>query len=72
MTFEQLTSDAIEVSNYLRNRFGKEKIYLMAHSGGTIIGIEAAAKLHNFIKHILALDKLHNKQHLKKLLINIW
>lgn len=44
MTFEQLTSDAIEVSNYLRKRFGKEKIYLMAHSGGTIIGIQATAK----------------------------
>lgn len=44
MNFKQLTSDAIEVTNYLRNRFGKEKIYLMAHSGGTIIGIKAAAK----------------------------
>ena len=44
MTFEQLTTDAIEVSNYLRNRFGKEKIYLMAHSGGTLIAIQAAAQ----------------------------
>ena len=44
MTFEQLTSDAIEVTNYLRQRFGKEKIYLMAHSGGTPFAIKAAAK----------------------------
>lgn len=44
MTFDQLTSDCIELTNYLRNRFGKEKIYLMAHSGGTPIGIQAAAK----------------------------
>ncbi|MFH0756725.1 MAG: alpha/beta hydrolase [Bacteroidota bacterium] len=44
MTFEQLTSDAIEVTNYLRNRFSKEKIYLMAHSGGTPIAIQAVAK----------------------------
>jgi len=44
MTFEQLTSDAIEVTNYLRERFGKEKIYLMAHSGGTPFAIQAAAK----------------------------
>jgi len=45
MTFDQLTSDCIEVTNYLRNRFGREKIYLMAHSGGTPIGIQAAAKV---------------------------
>lgn len=44
MTFEQLTSDAIEVTNYLRERFGKEKIYLMAHSGGTPFAIKAVAK----------------------------
>ena len=36
MTLEQLASDAIEVTNYLRNRFKKEKIYIMAHSGGTV------------------------------------
>jgi pimeloyl-ACP methyl ester carboxylesterase len=44
MTFEQLIADAIEVSNYLRSRFGKDKIYLMAHSGGTPIGIQAVAR----------------------------
>ncbi len=44
MTFEQLTSDAIEVTNYLRKRFGKDKIYLMAHSGGTPIALRAIAK----------------------------
>lgn len=44
MSFEQLTSDAIEVSNYLRKRFGKDKIFIMAHSGGTPIAIQAAAK----------------------------
>jgi pimeloyl-ACP methyl ester carboxylesterase len=44
MTLEQYLSDTVEVTNYLRNRFGKEKIYLMGHSGGTFIGIQAAAK----------------------------
>ncbi|PKN88419.1 MAG: alpha/beta hydrolase [Chloroflexi bacterium HGW-Chloroflexi-8] len=44
MTLEQMISDTLEVTNYLRNRFGKEKIYLMGHSGGTFIGIQAAAK----------------------------
>jgi pimeloyl-ACP methyl ester carboxylesterase len=44
MNFEQLASDANEVTNYLRERFSKEKIYMIAHSGGTPFAIMAAAK----------------------------
>ena len=44
MTAEQFVSDTLEVTNYLRQRFGKEKIYLMAHSWGSYIGIQAAAR----------------------------
>ena len=44
ITQEQLISDTLEVTNYLRHRFGQEKIYLMGHSGGTFIGIQAAAR----------------------------
>jgi pimeloyl-ACP methyl ester carboxylesterase len=44
MNFEQFTSDAIEVTNYLRERFSKEKIYILAHSGGTPFAIMAAKK----------------------------
>lgn len=32
------------MTDYLRNRFSKQKIYLMAHSGGTFIGLQAAAR----------------------------
>lgn len=42
MTLKQLIADTKEVTNYLRKRFGKSKIYLMGHSGGTFIGIQAA------------------------------
>ncbi len=41
---EQLISDILALTEYLRNRFGQEKIYLMGHSGGTFIGIQAAAR----------------------------
>jgi pimeloyl-ACP methyl ester carboxylesterase len=44
MNFDQLAKDAIEVSNYLCKRFGKSKIYLMAHSGGSPFAIMAAAR----------------------------
>jgi pimeloyl-ACP methyl ester carboxylesterase len=41
---EQMISDTLAVTNYLRQRFGKEKIYLMGHSGGSFFGIQAAAR----------------------------
>jgi pimeloyl-ACP methyl ester carboxylesterase len=44
MTLEQMISDTKEVTNWLRKRFGKKKIYLMGHSGGTFIGIQVAAQ----------------------------
>lgn len=44
MTLEQMILDTVEVTKYLQKRFGKEKIYLMGHSGGTFIGIQAAAR----------------------------
>lgn len=44
ITIEQIISDAIEVTNYLRQRFGKEKIFLMGHSWGSLAGIRIAVK----------------------------
>ena len=44
MTLEQMISDTKEVTKYLCKRFGKEKIYLMGHSGGTFIGIHMASE----------------------------
>lgn len=44
MTAEQIVADTLAVTNYLRKRFGKAKIYLMAHSGGTFFGIQAVAQ----------------------------
>jgi pimeloyl-ACP methyl ester carboxylesterase len=39
---EQLIADTLEVTRYLQERFQTEKIYLMGHSGGTFIGLQAA------------------------------
>lgn len=44
MTVEQFISDTLEMTNYLRHRFAKEKIYLMGHSGGTFIGLHTVAR----------------------------
>jgi pimeloyl-ACP methyl ester carboxylesterase len=44
ITLEQMISDTKEVTNYLRKRFGQDKIYLMGRSGGTFIGMHAAVQ----------------------------
>jgi len=41
-TIDQLVSDTVEVTNYLRERFGKEKIYLVGQSWGSTLGVLAA------------------------------
>lgn len=41
---DQMISDTKEVTNYLMNRFGKDKVFLMGRSGGSFIGIQTAAK----------------------------
>ena len=42
ITIEQLASDAHEVAEYLKSKYKKEKIYLMAHSSGTNLGLYLA------------------------------
>jgi pimeloyl-ACP methyl ester carboxylesterase len=44
MNVKQFISDTLAITNYLRDRFDKDKIYLMGHSGGTFIGIQAVAQ----------------------------
>ncbi len=39
MTLEQFTKDAHELTQYLTKKFKQEKIYLMGHSWGTMLGM---------------------------------
>jgi proline iminopeptidase len=41
LTLDRAVSDAIEVTNYLRQRFGQDKIYVVGNSWGTILGVLA-------------------------------
>ncbi len=42
MTLEQMISDTRELSEYLAERFNKEKIYVMGHSWGSFLGMLTA------------------------------
>jgi len=44
MTVEQHIADTLEVARYLCRRFGVEKVHLMAHSWGSFVGLQAAAR----------------------------
>jgi pimeloyl-ACP methyl ester carboxylesterase len=43
MTMDQMIMDTIEVADYLRDRFGQDKILLLGHSWGSYLGIQVAA-----------------------------
>ncbi|WP_226679198.1 alpha/beta fold hydrolase [Mesobacillus jeotgali] len=53
MTFDQLVSDAAELTDFLRETFHQEKIFLAAHSFGTLIGMyllkKHPGKFHSYV-----------------------
>jgi pimeloyl-ACP methyl ester carboxylesterase len=61
MTAEQFIADTIEVTRYLLNRFGKEKIYLMGHSWGSTIGIQAAAQAPELHHAYIGMGQISNQ-----------
>ena len=39
MTRAQYVADGLELTGYLRQRFGQDKIFLVGHSCGTFLGV---------------------------------
>jgi len=44
MTFDRLVEDCSELIDYVRNKFSLGKVFIVGHSGGSIIGIKTAYK----------------------------
>ncbi len=44
MTIEQMVEDTREITNYLKSRFGQDKIYLLGHSWGSYLGVKTIEK----------------------------
>jgi proline iminopeptidase len=42
MTIDRMHADTLEMVNYLRKRFGREKIFVLGHSWGSILGLQLA------------------------------
>ncbi len=66
MTLDQLASDAAEVTTYLRNRFGKDKIYVMAHSGGTAFALQTVARSPQFYSAYIGVAQITNQAESEK------
>lgn len=70
MKFSQLTADALEVTNYLRKRFNKEKIYILAHSGGTPIALKAVAEQPELFHAYIAMAQITNQAESERLALD--
>ena len=44
MTFDRMVEDCNGLIDFVRNKFNTQKVYIVGHSGGTVIGIRTAFK----------------------------
>ena len=58
----QLIEDTKTLSRYLCQRFGYEKTYLMGHSGGTFIGLQAAAEAPELYHAYIGVEQMVNQR----------
>ena len=58
MDIEDMIVDIRDFTNYLRDRFSQDKIYLMAHSGGTYLGIKVIERYPELYKAYLGIAQI--------------
>ncbi len=62
MTVDQLVDDTVAVAVRLCERFGRKKVYLLAHSWGSFIGIQAAAKAPEAFHAYIGMGQVSHQQ----------
>jgi len=67
LTIENIVSDIFEITNYLRNRYNKEKIYLIGHSWGTLIGLYAVKEKPELFYAYIAVAQIVNQLESEKI-----
>ncbi|NNU78455.1 alpha/beta fold hydrolase [Clostridium estertheticum] len=67
MTTNQFVSDTISVTNYLREHFGQDKLYLMGHSWGSYIALQAAAKSPELYHAYIGVGQTSNQMESEKI-----
>jgi pimeloyl-ACP methyl ester carboxylesterase len=66
MTLDRFVEDCNELIDYLRDRLQAEKVYLVAHSGGTVIGLKTAyrypEKIHAYVGVCQVINELEGQK----------
>lgn len=57
---DRYVDDAIEIAEHIRKRYGKDKLILMGHSWGTIIGMKAALKRPDLFRAYVGIGQVIN------------
>ncbi|MFC1487689.1 alpha/beta hydrolase [Thermoproteota archaeon] len=60
MTYDRFVEDCNELIDYLRNRFHTPKVFLVAHSSGTVIGLKTASKYQEKIHAYVGVSQIIN------------
>jgi pimeloyl-ACP methyl ester carboxylesterase len=70
MTLDRFVEDCNELIDYIRNRFHTQKVFIVAHSGGTIIGIKTAYKYPEKIHAYVGVAQVINEHEQQKISYN--
>ncbi|MBN8726311.1 MAG: alpha/beta hydrolase [Xanthomonadales bacterium] len=60
MSVEGMTQDAASLVAYLRKRFGKERIFVMGHSWGSVLGVELARRYPEWLHAYVGVGQIVN------------
>ncbi|MDR0858501.1 MAG: alpha/beta hydrolase [Oscillospiraceae bacterium] len=66
-TLERMADDTVEVTNYLRERFGADKIYLMGHSWGSFLGVNVVSQNPELYEAYIGIGQVTNQLESEKL-----
>lgn len=62
LTMENMITDTIEVTNFLRERFGQEKIILMGHSWGSYLGLKTIEQAPQLYSSYFGIGQISNQR----------
>ena len=67
MTLEHMIEDTRQITEYLKHRFNQEKIFLLGHSWGTVLGIKTIKKHPENYAAYIGIGQVSNPQKSEKL-----
>jgi pimeloyl-ACP methyl ester carboxylesterase len=70
MTFNRLVEDCNELIDYVRNKCNTQKVYIVGHSGGSVIGIKTAFKYPEKIYAYVGVGQIINDYEQQKISYN--